>query len=179
MNRPWGALLGAEIETRLHLRKNLLFYGNLSLIRSKAYQASPFATLQNTGRPLQGQALYILNTGIIYRPSPSWEVAAFYQKRGNAIFITGFEITDSTGKTYQQLDTWDIGRHILDLQLAYLRGPWRIQISTLNLLARSQPIVLAQIYDFEKFRYQPQRDGFVDKKTYAPNFLFSVTYALR
>lgn len=140
VSRPWGALLGAEIETRPHLRKNLLFYGNLSLIRSKAYQTSPFATLQNTGRPLQGQALYILNTGIIYRPSPSWEVAAFYQKRGNAIFITGFEITDSTGKTYQQLATWDTGRHVLDFQLAYLRGPWRIQISTLNLLARSQPI---------------------------------------
>ncbi|MGQ9863273.1 MAG: carboxypeptidase-like regulatory domain-containing protein [Bacteroidia bacterium] len=178
VNRPWGAILGAEVESRYYLSSKLVLYGNLSLARSKAYEASPFATLTQKGRPLQGQASYIVNSGLIYRPTARWEVAAFYQTRSKAIAITGFEITDSsTGKTQTYLDQWDIGRHVVDLQLAYLVGPWRIQISSLNLLAKWQPITQTQIYDLENFRYVPSRDGFGNKKTYAPHFLF--TYSVR
>lgn len=83
--------------TSLKLVDNLNFLFNASVIKSTVIQQdNALAVYQEKDRPMQGQAPYVINSGIFYASERSgWQVNLLYNVVGKNIFVVGNQISPS------------------------------------------------------------------------------------
>lgn len=126
-------VLGLEFDVQLQGRRfaraleNFSFQSNLSLITSEVnVEAGGIYQPTNLQRPLEGQAPYVLNTGVNYIAPSGFEAGVFYNRFGERLTAAG-----GTGLP----DIFEQPRHALDLTVAFplVRGA-RAKVKATNLL---------------------------------------------
>jgi outer membrane receptor protein involved in Fe transport len=109
---------GAELEIKKSLngltsssfvdKLNVLFNG--SVIHSRIKISEIYATSQNTERPLQGQAPYVLNAALFYADDESgWQVNLLYNVVGKSIAFVG---------NFNYADVYLMPRNVVDLTIS-------------------------------------------------------------
>lgn len=118
INSPSAMLYGAELEFRYKMNKvsnqlkNFIVFGNAAYIKSEV-------EVNGRTRPMQGQAPYIINSGILYTSKKSKvSISASYNLVGPRIFSVG---------NSQYPDFYEIQRHVIDLQIGKTYGK-RIEV---------------------------------------------------
>ncbi len=115
--RAWSA--GVELEARqtfaqLTQSPLLQHFGltlNASLIASRVTLTADQSRVQRSGRALQGQSPYIVNTGVFFQDDESgWLASVLYNVAGPRIF--------AVGSISQDPDIYERPRHQLDLTVA-------------------------------------------------------------
>ncbi len=103
-------------------------YTNVSFIKSKV-DVSQINGATGTERPLQGQSPVIVNAGIQYAPSDSWNISASYNLVGKRIYIVG-----STSEP----DYWEKPRNVLDVQVVKrIKERLEIKLNVRDVLAQN------------------------------------------
>ena len=136
-NEKAATIYGLEFEVRKNLEfissnslfKNITFYSNLSLMKSKlAFEAGSQA-LQN--RPLQGQSPYILNVGLQYDNSENgWFGSIAMNRFGRRIAYVG--VDPKFGATRQNI--YEDPRTVVDIQAGKNIGKLNIKLTIGDLL---------------------------------------------
>ena len=125
-------VMGLEFDVQLHGRRlaraleGFSFQGNLSLITSEvAVSSGGIYQPTNRSRALEGQAPYVLNTGVNYASS-GFEAGVFYNRFGSRLTAAG-----GSGLP----DIFEQPRNALDLTLAFPLGRGaRAKVKATNLL---------------------------------------------
>lgn len=107
---------GIELELKKSFRDltGSRFLNNLSLMLNASYidsevRLGDIALRQSGDRPLQGQAPYIVNTGLFYKDAETgWQVNAMYNVIGKRIAYIGYE---------GYPDIYEMPRNIMDLNI--------------------------------------------------------------
>ena len=152
-NAKEAYLYGVELDLRQRLDfltyglSNFIFLGNLSVIRSNV-TVIPTGTFlpTNTERPLQGQADYALNLGLLYQSTyGATEIGVFYNRLGERITAAGgFGVPDIIERP----------RNVIDAQ-------WRQQLTNrLRLTAKASNLLN------EPFRFEQEGNGIVQLQRY-------------
>jgi hypothetical protein len=113
-NSPSANVFGLELEIRktINFLKGLVFYNNLTLVKSKIAVLNVDKSEYN--RQLQGQSPYVINTSLFYEhPRNGIIVNLTYNKLGSRIAYVG------TPKYIQPygIDIYEYGRALLDVQV--------------------------------------------------------------
>jgi TonB-dependent receptor len=161
-NAESAYLYGVEFDLRKRLDfltyglSNFTFLGNLSVIRSNV-TVIPTGTFlpTNTERPLQGQADYALNLGLMYQSTyGATELSAFFNRLGNRITAAGgFGVPDIIERS----------RNVIDAQ-------WKQRLTNnLRLTAKASNLLN------EPFRFEQEANGIVQvQRTYKAGSRFSL-----
>ncbi len=200
-NAVTATIKGIEIEIQkklnfipLEVFRNISFIGNLSLIKSVTNNdTTVLASLALTPdkRALQGQAPYIVNTGLYYE-NAGWgtKLSVIYNTSGTTIYAAGrgYQANSFSGTTYRG-SILELPRHTLDIAATQrlLKGV-QAKISIQNLL--NQEIRWAEDFNFTN-KYEPLSEPYVNEsgkmvrdgdnitQRYKPgvNFLVNISYS--
>lgn len=167
-NADQAVVYGAEVEIRKSLSfipgnifRNLSVVFNGSLIHSEASKKETTATSSDSefkNRPLQGQAPYVLNTGLFYEnPSSGTKASLMYNVSGPTIYAISVNSTaestgGATGSIGQKIirpNLLEVPVNLLDFSLTQrLYKALNARLNVQNLLNnRSYKIVEDQNYD--------------------------------
>jgi len=152
-NRSYGEVGGIEVEVREVL------WGDVTSPRLWGYVN---ATISESGsrfwrglgdpynERLQGQAAYVVNAGLIGRPTEKWEVGSYFNYTGPQIWGMGFD-----RNIYPNLV--ERGRAFWELQLSRRLGRWEVRVSVWDIL--NQPYRRVQRVGNAFRRFDPMRDA--------------------
>lgn len=158
---PIGLVGGLEIETWINLGKrlkvnelsNFSLFLNATLTRSKAENTFSVSNFFQGGRRLQGQAGYILNTGLLYNHSQTGiSGGLFYNRTGERIAYVG-----AGDKVFPSM--WELPRDVFDIQVAKtFKKNWEIRLSIIDIF--NQPRRVAIMYD-GRTQFEPDKDELI------------------
>ena len=163
-NQNSAMVAGIEIEFRRRLGsifasegflKNFTIYTNLSLMQSRVEVASVSPSeIFEKGRPLQGQANYVINAGLIFsEPKTKISFAMFYNRVGERISSVSRNLT-----LYPNI--FELARNLIDFQVTKnFKNGLAIRISTPDIL--NNPLRWAQIVNKtgeDRNYFDPSRD---------------------
>ncbi|HAK76570.1 MAG TPA: hypothetical protein DCM71_06605 [Runella sp.] len=160
---------GIEVEIRKALAPNhsSILLKNLNLVFSGSLIASNVslgekASGQSTSRPLQGQAPFLINTGLNYtNPFRDFSANLFYNVMGKRIFAVGFE---------GYPDWYEMPRNVVDLHLTkQINGRFLVRLNIDDLL--NQSAVILQDGNQDR-RYERTNDQII--QSYSPGRLIQV-----
>ena len=130
-NRRFAIAAGLEFETRLNAGKvfgvksleGLSAYANFTVLQSRL-EKRPFQLFE-PGRPLQGQAGYLVNFGVIYSAG-RFSAAVFYNRVGKRIAVAG--LGDQVFP-----NVWELPRDVMDVQAQYrFARHWTVKVSAVD-----------------------------------------------
>lgn len=191
----------------LDLRKSLAFipgnlFRNLSVVANGALIKSAVTNDHDSGRPLQGQAPYVVNGGLFYE-NPGWgtKLGLIYNITGSSIYAIstasaeeikailqkGATTPEETVKLQSSASLIETSRHLLDFSFTQrLFRSLQLRITIQNLL--NQPYRLAEDatwdYNYDKpIRRIPRNDavypayeGDNDMIRYNPGRYYNITF---
>ncbi len=191
----------------LDVRKSLAFipgnlFRNLSVIANGALIKSEVMNDRDRGRPLQGQAPYVVNAGLYYE-NPGWgtKLGFIYNITGSSIYAIstasaeevkailqkGATTPEETVKLQSSSSLIEVGRHLLDISFTQrLYRSLQMRVTVQNLLG--QPYRLAEDatwdYNYDKpIRRVPRNDavypayeGDNDMMRYNPGRYYNITF---
>ena len=145
-------IYGMELELRKNLSfiklENLLFQGNISLMKSTQYDSLTKTIRKNYG--LQGQTNLILNVGMFYTfDKAKFQMGLFFNRIGKLVAIEGT-------KQDEFPDIYQLSRNNLDLQLIKEFKFFEIKLVLQDLI--NQPYRRAQLYGD---KYVKSRDSII------------------
>jgi hypothetical protein len=152
-NRSYGEVGGIEVEVREVL------WGDVTSPRLWGYVN---ATISESGsrfwrgltdpynERLQGQAPYVVNAGLIGRPTEKWEVGSYFNYTGPQIWAMGFD-----ENIYPNLV--ERGRAFWELQVSRRLGRWEVRVSVWDIL--NQPYRRVQRVGNAFRPFDPMRDA--------------------
>jgi hypothetical protein len=152
-NRSYGEVGGIEVEVREVL------WGDVTSPRLWGYVN---ATISESGsrfwrgltdpynERLQGQAPYVVNAGLIGRPTEKWEVGSYFNYTGPQIWGMGFD-----ENIYPNLV--ERGRAFWEVQVSRRLGRWEVRVSVWDIL--NQPYRRVQRVGNAFRRFDPMRDA--------------------
>jgi TonB-dependent receptor len=166
LNAKEASVYGVEAEFRFKLRKlnhslkNFQAYGNATIIGSQV-------KLDSLTRPMQGQAPYSINTGLLYSSRKTgYSISLNYNLVGPRISAVG-------NSTYP--DFYEKQRHVFDIQLAKTFGKrTEFKLNVGDLFA--QDLVIYQNNDANK--NFSKSDNVVNRYKMAPLIITTLTYRL-
>lgn len=176
-NANFGTVYGAELEYRINLGtilnrdsvkflNNLSLFSNLSLIRSEVNVAGINDKLPTT-REMQGQAPYIINTGISYVDNDNgFSFTTMLNRVGPRIYLVG---SDQVPNRYEN------ARTVLDLQAtkSFLKNKLEFRFNVKDLLHPDWVIY----YNMDNKRgYTKDKDLINFKRNFGSVFSFAVSY---
>lgn len=201
INAKHANIKGLEIELSKNLGfiplaffRNLSLSANLSLIKSEAVRdSSMFISGRGFGsanritykRTLQGQAPYILNTGLYY-DNAGWgsRLALIYNTIGTRLYAAGMpeKYNDNVKTSSTRGSIFELQRHLLDFSYTQriLKG-LQVKLGVQNLL--DEPILFAEDYNFsgkyEKMKNEQDTEADNIYSSYKPGryFTLSLTYS--
>jgi len=173
-NSQSATLYGLEVEikkslsgltgSRLLNNINVLF--NSAVTKSTVNIASAYATGRSTARPLQGQAPYVINTGIFYNSDLSgWQVNLLYNVVGKSVFLVGTDFYH---------DVYLMPRHVVDLTFSKRVGRFQVKGGVSDIF--NQPWLLLQDGNGDK-KLDPKTDQVIQK--FKPGQVFSIGFSVR
>lgn len=187
-NAPSAVCYGLELEYRIILGtfvkndssmlgkilNDITFFTNFAYIKSSvdvSKQISKPATAPNT-RALQGQSPYIFNAGLMYvNNDKGYTLSAIVNRIGQRISVVGNYNT--------QLDIWESGRTILDLQASksFLKNKLEVRITANDVLAKTQLQYYYNKKDVnDKTRLDKNKDDIIRTIRYGTTFSFQISY---
>jgi hypothetical protein len=152
-NRSYGEVGGIEVEVREVL------WGDVTSPRLWGYVN---ATISESGsrfwrgltdpynERLQGQAPYVVNAGLIGRPTEKWEVGSYFNYTGPQIWAMGFD-----RNIYPNLV--ERGRAFWEVQVSRRLGRWEVRVSVWDIL--NQPYRRVQRVGNAFRPFDPMRDA--------------------
>ena len=207
-NADFAKVYGVEAEAHKNLSfiggglwRNLSLVVNGSLIHSLAteYAVVSGSTVADTfpnvkGRPLQGQAPYVLNAGLFYE-NPAWgtKLGVVYNVTGPIIYAKSIANPnqDSTSSVFKSTDpdVLELPRHLLDFSVTQrIVKSLQVKASIQNIL--NQPIRQVQDWNYNQ-KYDPEQphigvrgavyytgDNIYFKYNPGRYYILSFTYAL-
>lgn len=175
VNVPKATNIGMELEYRFKLSSIFgndssaflsatTLYTNVSFIKSKV-DVSKINGATGTERPLQGQSPVIVNAGIQYAPSDSWNVSASYNLVGKRIYIVG---------SVSEPDYWEKPRNVLDVQVVKrIKERFEIKLNVRDVLA--QNLIFYQ--DINKDgKYDETKDNTMTNTSFGQTISLGVNY---
>jgi TonB-dependent receptor len=184
-NAPKANCYGAEVEYRIILGQfhkkdssivgkfldNLTFFTNFALIKSVVDVSNqPRPDGAPTTRRMQGQSPYLLNAGLSYIDNENgWSLSAIVNRVGQRIAVVG--------NYYTQLDIWENGRTVLDLQASksFLKNRLEIRVTARDLLAKTQFQYLYNDKDGDK-KFNKDKDDILRKVRLGTAYALQITY---
>ena len=141
-NVPSAKNYGVEFEFRTLLASllkkdsskflnNLTAFSNLSIIRSQVNTLGQ-TSLEESGRPLQGQSPYVFNAGLMYNNEKKGATVTFsFNRVGPRIYYVG-------GSGFLAL--WESSRSLFDIQFAklFLKKRLELKLNIQNVFAQNQ-----------------------------------------
>ncbi len=176
-NSQNAIVYGLELEVKKSLAGlgGSRFLNNLNLLFNSALTRSvvnistnpAFATGRSSSRPLQGQAPYVVNTGVFYASeSTGWQVNLLYNVVGKNVFLVGTDF-------YR--DVYVMPRNVLDLTFnKRLAGKFTLKGGITDIL--NQPMVLLQDGNADK-KLDRKSDQVIQK--FRPGQVFSIGFSVR
>lgn len=167
VNASDASVYGVEAEFRFKLRKlnpslkNFQAYGNAAIIRSQV-------KIDSITRPMQGQAPYSINTGLLYSSRKTgYSISVNYNIVGPRIVAVG------NNSTYP--DFYEKQRHVFDIQLAKTFGKrTEFKLNLGDIFA--QDLLIYQNTGAEKA--YSETDHVVSRYKMAPLIITTLTYRL-
>jgi len=152
-NRPYGQVSGVEVEVREILwgdeaSPRLWSYLNATLSESGGNILRSLRDPYN--ERLQGQAPYVVNVGLIGRPTQKWEVSTFLNYTGPQIWAVGFD-----RNVYPNI--LERGRTFWEWQVVRRLGRWELRASVWDVL--NQPYRRIQRVGNENRPFNPDQDA--------------------
>ena len=164
-NASSATIKGVEIELRKSLDfisgtlfRNLSVIGNVSFIKSVTKDTTNIYNQNYTaaGRPLQGQAPYIINTGVYYDNAGSGtKLSLVYNVSGMSIYATGrgYVYNGYTQSAQYQGSLLELPRHLLDFSFTQrIYKSVQLKLGIQNIL--NQSVQIAEDYNFTN-KYEP------------------------
>lgn len=178
-NANFAQVYGAEIEYRLNignlLKKdssrflsNLTLFSNLSLIKSEVNVKGLNPAVPDT-REMQGQAPYIINSGISYIDTKYFfSLTVMLNKVGEKIYLVGNETIP---------DRWENSRTVLDLQVtkSFLKNRLEIRLNIKDLLQQDWIIYYKGNGRTDNF-YNSAIDFTNFKRNFGSTYSFNISY---
>ena len=142
-NEKSANIYGLEFEVRKNLEflggkaaggffKNMVFFSNLALIKSKLTFEE--ASNAKQGRSLQGQSPYVINAGLQYEnPRDGWFASAVFNRVGRRIAFVG--VDPKFGDTRQ--DIYENPRSVIDVQVGKNIGKLNVKLTAGDLLRKN------------------------------------------
>jgi TonB-dependent receptor len=178
-NANFAHVYGAEMEYRINigaiLKKdsipflsNLVWFSNLALIKSEVNVKGIDENVPET-RPMQGQAPYILNTGLSYIDNKYFfSVTAMLNRVGHRLYLVGSNIIPNR---------WENPRTVVDLQLSksFLQNKLELRFNIRDIL-RQDWIIYYKGTARESNKYQPDVDYVNFVRNYGSTYSFVISY---
>lgn len=168
-NAHYAKVYGVEAEVKSNLSflgagifPNLSLMANGSLIHSMAWEyltsgGQPLTYGAVKGRPLQGQAPYVVNAGLYYeKPSTGTKIGLIYNVNGPIIYAKSSALPNFDPATAEQLypDILELPRSLLDASITQrIVKSLQAKFSVQNLLDR--PIRQVQDWNYNQ-KYNPE-----------------------
>ncbi len=178
-NANFAHVYGAEMEYRLNigaiLKKdsipflsNLVWFSNLALIQSEVNVKGIDENVPDT-RPMQGQAPYILNTGLSYIDNKNhFSVTAMLNRVGHRLYLVGSNIIPNR---------WENPRTVVDLQLtkSLFHNKLELRFNIRDLLHQDW-IIYYKGTNRESNKYQEDVDYLNFVRNYGSTYSFVLSY---
>ena len=172
-----ATVYGLEVEVKKSLAglSGSKFLNNLNLLFNSAITKSvvnvsgnpAFSTGRSTSRPLQGQATYVVNTGIFYTSERTgWQINLLYNVVGKSVFLVGTDFYH---------DVYLMPRNVVDLTFnKRLGGRVTLKGGITDIL--NQPMLLLQDGNNDK-KLDSKTDQVIQK--FRPGQVFSIGFSVR
>lgn len=178
-NANFAHVYGAEMEYRITLGtilkkdsipflNNLSLFSNLALIQSVVNVKGIDENVPDT-RPMQGQAPYIINTGISYLDQKNnFGISAILNRVGHRLYLVGSNIVPNR---------WENARTVVDLQLSktFLKNKLELRFNVKDLL-RQDWIIYYKGTNRESNKLDKSVDYINFMQNYGRTYSFSVSY---
>lgn len=170
-NAVSATIKGLEIEINKKLDfvsgkffRDLSFIGNLTLIKSSTKNdttlTGSLALTPDDGRPLQGQAPYIVNAGLYYdNAALGTKVAVIYSTSGENVYAAGRGYVPNNFSGFEYRGSLiELPRHVVDISVTQrLIKSIQAKLSIQNLL--NQSVRVAEDYNFTNKYEAERKDG--------------------
>lgn len=167
INSPKATLYGGELEFRFKMNKlsnqlkNFIVFGNAAYIKSEV-------EVNGRTRPLQGQAPYIVNGGVLYTSRKSkFSLSANYNLVGPRIYSVG---------NNQYPDFYERQRNVIDVQVGKMFGKkTEIKLNVGDILA--QPYKVYQNLD-KNINFDKSKDHLMNQTNAGRLLMLNVSYRI-
>jgi hypothetical protein len=152
-NRSYGEVGGVEVEVREVLWGEVTsprLWGYVNAMISESGSRFWRGLTDPYNERLQGQAPYVVNAGLIGRPTEKWEVGSYFNYTGPQIWAMGFD-----ENIYPNLV--ERGRAFWEVQVSRRLGRWEVRVSVWDIL--NQPYRQVQRVGNAFRRFDPMRDA--------------------
>lgn len=178
-NANFAHVYGTEMEYRLNIGallktdsipflNNLVWFSNLALIQSEVNVKGIDEGVPDT-RPMQGQAPYIVNTGLSYTDNVRYfSVSAMLNRVGHRLFLVGSNIIPNR---------WENPRTVVDLQFtkSFFNNSLELRFNVRDLLQQDL-IIYYKGSVREDNKYQEGVDYVNFVRNYGGTYSFAVSY---
>ncbi len=179
-NANFGHVIGGELEYRVNVGavlktdsikflNNLSLFSNLALIKSEVDVKGLNSAVPNT-RTMQGQAPYIINTGISYIDNDNgFSVTGMLNRVGERIWLVGNEIDGNR---------WEKARTVVDLQLtkSFFKNKLELRLNVKDLLHNDYIIYYKGDEKRKSNVYDPKKDYVNFIRNYGSVYSFIISY---
>lgn len=152
-NRSYGEVGGIEVEVREVLWGDVTsprLWGYVNAMISESGSRFWRGLTDPYNERLQGQAAYVVNAGLIGRPTEKWEVGSYFNYTGPQIWGMGFD-----KNIYPNLV--ERGRAFWEVQVSRHLGRWEVRVSVWDIL--NQPYRRVQRVGNAFRPFDPMRDA--------------------
>ncbi len=168
-NAQKAAVAGIELDFRQNIgrwapkiewMRRFTIYTNATLLRSRINVTDLSGLFSIGGRPLQGQAPYVVNAGLIF-DDPDWglNVSMFYHRVGPKIAVAGSPRTFMGSENSVFPSFYELPRDVFDVQIGKKIGRFvELRLTASDIF--NTPVRWVQILD-PKGRHDPARDPVV------------------
>lgn len=178
-NANYANVYGAELEYRINIGailktdsikflNNLNLFSNLSLIKSEV-DVKDINSKVPDKRTMQGQAPYIINTGISYVDNENgFSITGMVNRVGERIYIVGND---------QIADRWENARTMIDLQATktFLKNKLEIRFNIKDLLHQDY-VIYYKGTNRKSNAFDPKVDFTNFRRNYGSTYSFVVSY---
>ncbi|HQQ93753.1 MAG TPA: TonB-dependent receptor [Bacteroidia bacterium] len=178
-NANYAQVYGTELEYRINLGSllkkdsipflnNLSLFSNLALIKSEVNVKGIDQNVPDT-RPMQGQAPYIVNTGLSYiDPVHYYSLSLMVNRVGQRLNLVGSNIVPNR---------WEIARTVMDLQVtkSFLKNKLEFRFNIRDLLHQDW-IMYYKGSSRSSNKFDPNADYINFKRNYGSTYSFVIGY---
>ncbi len=171
---------GSELEYRINIGavvkkdsikflNNLSMFSNLAIIKSIVNVKGLNSLIKEDTRPLQGQAPYIINSGISYVDNDyAFSVTAIVNRIGDRIYIVGNEINS---------DRWEKGRTVFDILAtkSFFKNKLEIRFNVKDLF-KQKGIIYYKNSNRKNNSYHKNIDYINYVRNYGSSYSLAITY---